>query len=65
MFSLLLSLGLHIHETKGHHVATQGADHHGMTVAFQCGVFRAPIEELKGIAKLAAQLLCREAANKR
>jgi hypothetical protein len=64
-FSLLLALGLHIHETKGHHIATQVGDHLGMTLDFKCGVFRAPIEKLKGIAKLSTQLLCRAAANKR
>jgi hypothetical protein len=64
-FSLLLSLGFHIHETKGHHIATQVGDHLGMTLDFKCGVFRAPIEKLKEIAKLATRLLCRAAANKR
>ena len=64
-FSLLLSLGLHIHETIGHHIAKQVSDHRGMTLDFKCGIFRAPIEKLKGIAKLATQLLCRVAANKR
>jgi len=65
IFSLLLSLGLHIHETKGHHIATQVGDHMGMTLDFKCGVFRAPIEKLKGIAKLSTQLLCKAAENKR
>ncbi len=64
-FSLLLSLGLHIHETKGHHIATQVGDHLGMTLDFKCGVFRAPIEKLKGIAKLGTRLLCKLVANKR
>ncbi len=36
-----------------------------MTLDFKRGVFRAPIEKLKGIAKLATQLLCRAAANTR
>ena len=56
-FSLLLSIGLHIHETKGHHVATQVGDRLGMTLDFECGVFRPPIEKLKEIAKLATHLL--------
>jgi hypothetical protein len=64
-FSLALSLGLHVHDTKGHHIATHVGDHMGMTLDFKCGVFRAPIEKLKGIAKLATQLLCRAAPNKR
>ena len=64
-FALLFSLGLHIHETKGHHIATQVGDHLGMTLDFKCGMFRAPIEKLKGNARLATQLLCRAAANKR
>ena len=37
-FPLLLSLGLHIHETKGHHIATQVGDHLGMPLDFRCGV---------------------------
>jgi hypothetical protein len=37
----------------------------GMTLDFKCGVYRAPIEKLKGIAKLATQLLWRATANKR
>jgi hypothetical protein len=36
-----------------------------MTLDFKCRVFCALIEKLKGIAKLATQLLCRAAANKR
>ncbi len=32
---------------------------------FKCGVFRAPIEKLKKVAKLATQLLCIAFANKR
>ena len=64
-FALLLSVGLHIHETKRHHVATQMGDHLSMTLEFQCRVFRAPIEKLKKIAKLATQLIYRAAANKR
>jgi len=64
-FSLLLSLGLHIHETKGHHIATQVGDHMGMTLDFKCGVFRAPIKNFNGITKLATQLLCRAFADKR
>ena len=63
-FSLLLSLGLHIHETKGHHVATQVGDHVGMTLDVKCGVFRSPIEKLKGIAKLVIHLLYIAVANK-
>ena len=61
----MLSLGLHIHETKGHHIVTHVGDHMGMTLDFKCGVFRTPIEKLKGIAKLATHLLCRAVANKR
>ena len=53
-FALLLSLGLHIHKTKGQHVATQVGDHLGMTLDLLYGVFRAQIEKLKRIA----QLLC-------
>jgi hypothetical protein len=36
----------------------------GMTFNFPCGVFLVPIEKLKGIAKLATQLLCIVSANK-
>jgi hypothetical protein len=63
--SLLLSLGLYIHETKGYHVATQVGHHMGMTLDFQCEVFRALTEKLKGIAKLATQLLYNADENKR
>ncbi len=37
----------------------------GMTLDSKCGVFRAPIEKMKGIAKLATQILYIVAANKR
>jgi hypothetical protein len=64
-FALLRSLGLHIHEMKGHHVATQVGDRLVMTLEYECGVFRAPIEKLKGISKLATRLLYIATANKR
>ena len=47
-FSLLLSLGLHIHETKGHDVATQVGDYLGMPLNFQCGGLPRPDREVKG-----------------
>ncbi len=38
-FSLLLSLGLHIHESKGFHVATKVEDHLGITLDLEKGEF--------------------------
>jgi hypothetical protein len=39
-FFLLNGLGLHIHPTKGHHIATQVGDHLGMTLDFERGLTR-------------------------
>ena len=64
-FSLLNGLGLHIHPTKGHHIATQVGDHLGMTLDFKRGLFVAPKPKLDSIAALAKQLVVKAAQNKR
>jgi hypothetical protein len=66
-FALLRSVGLHIHETKGHHVVIRMGYYRGMTLDFKCGMFRALIncKKLKWIAKLATQFLRKGVANKR
>ena len=64
-FSLLNSLGLQIHPTKGHHIATMMGDHLGMTLDFAKNEFRAPEKKLKDISISAKQLLVKSTANKR
>ncbi len=50
---LLNALGMHIHPTKGHLVATLMGDHLGMTLDFEKGVFRFPKAKLDSIPALA------------
>ena len=52
-FSLLNGLGLHIHSTKMHHIATRVGDHLGMALDFERGLFVAPKPKLDSIAALA------------
>ena len=64
-FSLLDSLGLKVHPTKGHFLPVLVGEHLGMTLDFEKGEFRAPIAKLENIAVLAKMLLCSAAAHKR
>ncbi len=52
-FSLLNGLVLHIHPTKGHHIATQVGDHLDMTLDFEKRLFVAPKPKLDSIAAMA------------
>ncbi len=64
-FSLLNDIGLDIHPTKGHHIATRVGDHLGMTLDFERGLFVAPKPKLDSIAAMAKQLLVKAAQYKR
>ena len=64
-FALLDSLGLEVHPSKGHHTPTQIGDHLGINLDFVEGVFRAPAGKLASLSRLATNLLCSAAANRR
>ncbi len=56
-FALANSIGLNIHPTKGYHTTTQVAEHLGVEIDFEHGVFRAPVKNLKNISMFAKNLL--------
>ena len=65
VFALLGSLGLKVHQTKGHFLPILVWDHLDMIQDFEKGEFRARTVKLTDIATLAKGLLCRAASHKR
>lgn len=62
--STLMQLGLQLHPDKGYQEPVQIGDHLGLTIDLERGEFRAPVEKLQQLSRLAGDLL-RQASSRR